>query len=242
MATKLRHQPKTAITAGSFFPLGATVQPEGVNFAIYSRDASDVHLLLFDRPDGPPTDVIQIANRTKFVWHTFVAGVKPGQLYGYKVLGDFDPSAGKRFNGAKLLIDPYAKALSHKASNRDNLLLAYDSTSADRDLSLDTRDNSHLAPKAIVVDDAFDWRGDVSPAIPFERLIIYEVHARGFTAHPSSRVKRPGTYLGFAEKIPYLKSLGVTAVELLPVHECHVEDFLRGKGLTNYWGYNTLGF
>ena len=242
MATARRHPTKRAITAGSFFPLGATVQPEGVNFALYSRDASEVRLLLFDRPDGPPTEVIPVANRTKFVWHTFVAGVKPGQLYGYKVLGDFDPAAGKRFNGAKLLIDPYAKALSHKALSRDNLLLSYDSTSADRDLSLDTRDNSHLVPKAIVVDDAFDWRGDVSPAIPLQRLIIYEVHARGFTAHPSSRVKSPGTYLGFAEKIPYLKSLGVNAVELLPVHECHVEDFLRGKGLANYWGYNTLGF
>lgn len=242
MATVLQHHTEKATEAGSFFPLGATVEPEGVNFALYSRDASEVYLLLFDRTDGAPTDVIQVLNRTKFVWHTLVVGVKPGQLYGYKVLGDFDPAAGKRFNGAKLVIDPYAKALSHKASNRDNLLLAYDPTSADRDLSLDARDNSHLVPKAIVVDDTFDWRGDVSPAIPFERLIIYEVHAKGFTAHPSSRVKSPGTYLGFAEKIPYLKSLGVNAVELLPLHESYVEDFLRGKGLTNYWGYNTLGF
>ena len=242
MAKVPRRQTKRATETGSFFPLGATVQPEGVNFALYSRDASEVQLLLFDRPDGAPTDVIRVANRTKFVWHTLVLGVKPGQLYGYKVLGDFDPANGKRFNPAKLLIDPYAKALSHKASDSDNLLLAYDSTSADRDLSLDTRDNSHLVPKAIVVDDAFNWRGDTSPAIPFERLIIYEVHAKGFTAHPSSRVKSPGTYLGFAEKIPYLKSLGVNAVELLPLHEYYAEDFLRGKGLTNYWGYNTLGF
>ncbi len=235
---------RRTVTTGSFFPLGATVQPggEGVNFALYSHDASAVHLLLFDRPDGPPTDVIPVEHRTKFVWHALVAGVKPGQLYGYKVLGEFDPAAGTRFNGAKLLIDPYAKALSHKAANRDNLLLAYDPLSADRDRSLDTRDNSHLVPKAIVVDDAFPWRGDVPPAIPFERLLIYEVHARGFTAHPSSRVRNPGTYRGFAEKIPYLKRLGVNAVELLPVHECYVEDFLRGKGLTNYWGYNTLGF
>jgi glycogen operon protein len=242
MAAVWRRTPRRSIETGSYFPLGATVQPGGVNFALYSRDANEVQLLLFDRPDGPPTDLIPIANRTKFVWHAFVAGVRPGQLYGYKVLGDFDPATGKRFNGAKLLIDPYAKALSHKASNRDHLLLAYDAGSADRDLSLDHRDNSHLVPKAIVVDDAFDWRGDASPAIPFERLIIYEVHARGFTAHPSSRVNAPGTYLGFAEKIPYLKSLGVNAVELLPVHECQVEDFLRDKGLTNYWGYNTLGF
>lgn len=106
MATARRHPTRRAIKAGSFFPLGATVQPEGVNFALCSRDASEVHLLLFDRPDGPPAEVIPVANRTKFVWHTLVAGVQPGQLYGYKVLGDFDPAVGKRFNGAKLLIDP----------------------------------------------------------------------------------------------------------------------------------------
>ena len=242
MAKVLRHQTKRVTKVGDFSPLGATVLPEGVNFALYSRDATEVHLLLFDRPNGPPTEVIRVANRTKFVWHTLVLGVKPGQLYGYRVLGDFDPALGKRFNPAKLVIDPYAKALSHKAKTRDNLLLSYDAASEGRDLSLDTRDNSRLVPKSIVVDDAFNWRGDVPPAIPLERLIIYEVHAKGFTAHPSSRVKSPGTYLGFAEKIPYLKSLGVNAVELLPVHESYVEDFLRGAGLTNYWGYNTLGF
>jgi len=242
MATVLRHKTTRRIATGDFYPLGATLRPDGVNFALYSRDATAVHLLLFDRPNGPPTDVIRLEDRTKFVWHALVLGVKPGHLYGYKVEGDFDPANGKRFNPAKLLIDPYAKALSHKATNRDNLLLAYDAASEGRDLSLDTRDDSRLVPKAIVVDDAFNWRGDVSPAIPFERLIIYEVHAKGFTAHRSSRAKSPGTYLGFAEKIPYLKSLGVNAVELLPVHESYVEDFLRGKGLTNYWGYNTLGY
>jgi isoamylase len=242
VAKVLQHQTTRVTKAGDFCPLGATVLPEGVNFALYSRDASEVYLLLFDRPHGPPTDVIRVADRTKFVWHTLVLGVKPGQLYGYKVLGDFDPANGKRFNPAKLLVDPYAKALSHKASNRDNLLLSYDAASEGRDLSLDARDNSRLVPKAIVVDDAFNWRGDVPPDVPFERLIIYEVHAKGFTAHPSSRVKNPGSYLGFAEKIPYLKSLGINAVELLPVHESYVEDFLRGAGLTNYWGYNTLGF
>jgi glycogen operon protein len=236
------HRTRRATRIGNFYPLGATVQPEGVNFALYSRDAMGVYLLLFDRPEGPPTDVIRIENRTKFVWHTLVIGVKPGQLYGYRVTGDYDPANGKRFNPAKLLIDPYARALTHKASNADNLLLGYDGTSPDRDLSLDHRDNSHVVPKTIVVDDAFDWRGDTSPAIPFERLVIYEVHLKGFTAHPSSRVKSPGTYLGFAQKVPHLKQLGVNAVELLPVHELYVEDFLRSKGLTNYWGYNTLGF
>ena len=118
MATVRRRPSKRAIKAGSFFPLGATVQPEGVNFALYSRDAGAVRLVLFDRPDGPPTDVIPIEHRTKFVWHALVAGVKPGQLYGYRVWGDFDPAAGKRFNAAKLLIDPYAKALSHVISQQ----------------------------------------------------------------------------------------------------------------------------
>ena len=242
MATALQHRTRRTTKIGNFYPLGATVEPEGVNFALYSRDAAEVYLLLFDRANEPPTDVIRVENRTKFVWHTLVSGVKPGQLYGYKVIGDHDPTHGKRFNPAKLLIDPYAKALTHKASNVDNLLLGYDAASSDRDLSLDPRDNSHVIPKAIVVDDAFDWHGDASPAIPFERLILYEVHLKGFTAHPSSRVKSRGTYLGFAERIPYLKKLGINAVELLPIHESYVEHFLRARGLTNYWGYNTLGF
>ena len=242
MATTRRRTTRRTTRPGVPYPLGATVTPKGVNFALYSRDAGEVRLLLFDRADGQPTDEIRIAERTEFVWHVLVPGLKPGQLYGYRVFGDFDPANGKRFNPAKLLIDPYAKALTHKAVDRDRLLLAYDAASADRDLSLDTRDDSPLVPKAIVVDDTFYWRGDAPPDIPPEHLIVYEVHLKGFTAHPSSRVKDPGTYLGFAEKIPHLTSLGVNAVELLPVHESRTEDALLERGLTNYWGYNTLGF
>ena len=127
--------------------------------------------------------------------------------------------------------------------NPDNLLLAYDASAAsDPDLALDTRDDTAVVPKCIVVEEAFDWQGDTSPDVPLESLVIYEVHAKGFTAHPSSRVEHPGTYLGFVEKIPHLVRLGVNAVELLPVHEFVVDDFLIGRGLTNYWGYNSIGF
>jgi isoamylase len=227
---------------GRSYPLGATVSPEGVNFALSSCTAGAVHLVLFDAPDGPPTDVIRLSERTRFVWHAFVPGLRAGQLYGYRVAGAFDPARGMRFNENKLLIDPYAKAVTGKARNDDNLLLAYDPSSPARDLSLDPRDNARVVPKSIVCDDAFDWRGDAPPGIPLERLFIYEVHLKGFTAHPSSAVAHPGTYLGFIEKIAHLKALGVNAVELLPIQERYDEDFLRGRGLVNYWGYNPIAF
>jgi glycogen operon protein len=230
------------LSAGTWYPLGATLVDGGVNFALYSKHASDVFLLLFDRPEGEPTDIIQLATRTKFVWHACVQGIRASQLYGFKVCGPFKPAEGLRFNENKLLIDPYAKALTGKFRNTDNLLLAYDAQAPEKDLSQDTRDNTRMVPKSIVMDDRFDWQGDCSPGIPFEKLVVYEVHLKGFTAHPSAKVEHPGTYLGFAEKIPYLRNLGINAVELLPVHEHYVEDFLIEKGLTNYWGYNTIGF
>ena len=242
MAYALEHKTHRKISTGKYHPLGATLYEEGVNFAIHSQYASEVFLLLFDRPDGGPTDIIKLENRTKHIWYTFIHGLKAGQLYGYKIKGDFNPSYGMRFNENKLLIDPYAKAFTGKLRNVDNLLLAYDSNSSLKDLSKDNRDNTLVVPKSIVVDDHFDWQGDVPPDIPFQELIIYEVHLKGFTAHRSSGVKNPGTYLGFIEKIPYLRDLGINAVEFLPLHEFYVEDILLNKGLTNYWGYNTIGF
>lgn len=242
MTYQLAHQTKRIISPGKYYPLGATLNESGVNFALYSQNAAEVFLLLFDRPEGEPTDIIKLENRTKYVWHNLVEGLKAGQLYAYKIRGDFNPAYGMRFNENKLLLDPYAKALTGKLQNRDNLLLAYDPASAAKDLSKDQRDNTLLVPKSIVIDDSFDWQGDVPPGIPWEKLLIYEVHLKGFTAHPSSRVKHAGTYLGFIEKIPYLKDLGINAVELLPLQEFYVEDFLTHKGLTNYWGYNTIGF
>jgi len=242
MAPPLSMRTGRKLSPGSIYPLGATLTAEGVNFALFSRFATEVYLLLFDEPAGNPTDIIRVENKDRFIWHVFVHGLSAGQLYGYRVAGDFDPAQGLRFNPAKLLIDPYAKALTGKAVNTDNLLLAYDLSAPDADLSLDTRDNARTVPKSVVIDDAFDWQGDAPPEIPLEQLLIYEVHLKGFTAHSSSGVAHPGTYLGFVEKIPHLKRIGINAVELLPVHEHYVEDFLTERGLANYWGYNTVGF
>jgi glycogen operon protein len=242
MSYILEHRTKKIISPGRFHPLGATVQPEGVNFSIFSQNAEEVFLLLFDQPDGDPTDIIRMDIRTKWVWHCFVPGLKEGQLYGYKVRGRYDPANGFRYNENKLLLDPYARALTGKVRNVDNLLFAFDTTSPSADLKIDTRDSTRVMPKCIVLGDGFDWEGTDHPEIPFDELVIYEAHVKGLTAHPSSKVKNPGTYLGFIEKIPYLKSLGINAVELLPIQEFYVEDFLIAKGVSNYWGYNTIGF
>ena len=242
MSYELKHRTTNTVAKGKEYPLGATLNGSGVNFAVYSKHAAEVFLLLFDKPDGEPTDIIRLPNRDKFIWHAFVSGLRAGQLYGYKARGEYQPEWGLRFNEAKLLLDPYAKALTGKLHNVDNLLLAYDPSAAARDAAPDHRDNTKLVPKAIVIDDEFDWQGITPPDLALEQLVIYEVHLKGFTAHPSSGVQHPGTYLGFIEKIPHLKRLGINAVELLPVHEYYVDDFLLQRGLTNYWGYNSIGF
>ena len=227
---------------GNWYPLGATCEPGGVNFALYSAHATGVVLLLFDDPEAPASDEIRLVTRTRNVWHGHVAGVRPGQLYGYRVEGPYAPEQGLRFNPHKLLIDPYARALVGACRNTDNLLLGYDAGSAAGDLSLDRRDDAALVAKAVVLDDRFDWGGDAPPNLPLEALLIYEVHVKGFTAHRSSGVAQPGTYLGFIDKIPHLVALGINAVEFLPVHAHLDEPFLTERGLSNYWGYNTIGF
>src|SRR5262245_9523390 len=232
MAKVSEKRSRRIVSTGKWYPLGAAVTETGVNFALYSQHASGVSLLLFDNEDADPTDIIELETKTKHTWHAFVEGLKPGQLYGYKVHGPFDPRFGLRFNEHKLLIDPYAKALTRKFKNIDNLLLPYDPTSVELDKSLDTRDNTRIVPKCVVIDDAFDWQGDAPLNIPLEQLYIYEVHVKGFTADDSSGVANPGTYLGFIERIPHLTKLGVNAVEFLPVHENYTEDFLTNKGLT----------
>jgi isoamylase len=241
-APRLEHRTRRKVSSGKFYPCGVTLTSQGANFALFSRSASEVFLLLFDAPDQPPSDVIQLRDQTRNIWHAFVHGIAAGQLYGYKIRGEYKPAMGLRFNENKLLLDPYAAAVTGKCINRDNLLLGYDPSSTLKDLAPDPRDNACAMPKSVVVDHAFDWQGDRRLEIPLEQLIIYEVHAKGFTADPSSSVRFPGTYLGFIEKIPYLKDLGINAVELLPVQEFYVEDFLRERGRTNYWGYNTIGF
>jgi len=231
------------LTPGANSPLGATATAAGVNFALYSQHATDVSLLLYSAGDGAPTDVIPLKGPTNGIWHIHVVGIGAGQLYSYRVGGQYDPSNGLRFNTAKVVLDPYAKAVTAKFRNTDNLLLAYDPQAGSADLALDGRDSGPVVPKGIVVDDdAFDWQRVVSPALTLDQLVIYEVHTKGFTAHESSGVGSPGTYLGFVEKIPYLTALGVNAVELLPVHEFYVDDFLLNRNLTNYWGYNSIGF
>ncbi|MBI5193404.1 MAG: glycogen debranching protein GlgX [Nitrospirae bacterium] len=242
MAYKLEHNTNKKISAGRYYPIGATTAKGGVNFAIYSQHSSEVFLLLFDTPDSEPTDIIKLENRTKYIRHTFVHRLKPGQLYAFKVRGEYNPRYGMRFNENKLLIDPYSKALTGKLTNKDNLLLAYNPDLPSRDLSIDERDNTNIVPKSIVVDDSFDWKGDIRHEIPFEKMIIYEVHLKGFTAHKSSGVKYPGTYMGFIEKIPYLRELGINTIEFLPLQEFYIDDFLVERELTNYWGYNTIGF
>lgn len=238
----LFHKTNKILKNGNAKHLGATVSALGVNFAIYSKHAQEVYLLLFDDAKSKASDVIKLEHKTNNIWHVFVSDLKPGQLYGYKIKGPYDLVAGHRFNEHKLLLDPYAKAFTDKCCDKDDLIFAFDKRSLNKDLSLDKRDNTMLMPKSVVVDDEFDWEGVSSPDLAMNELIIYETHLKGFTAHSSSKVKNPGTYLGFIEKIPYLKELGINAVEFLPVHEFYVNKRLAKLGLNNYWGYDTVSY
>ena len=222
------------ILPGQSYPLGAIVYPGGTNFCVFSKNCEAVELLLFDdADDARPVRVIQldpVQNRTFYYWHAFVPGVEAGQLYGYRVYGPFAPEQGHRFDGWKVLLDPYARAVAIGAR--------YERAAAMR-----PGDNCAHAMKSVVVDsDAYDWEGDMRLSHPYTRTVIYELHVGGFTKHPSSNVAeaRRGTYLGLIEKIPYLKELGVTAVELLPVQQFDEQD--APPGLTNYWGYSPIAF
>jgi isoamylase len=222
------------VSAGRSSPLGATITPRGVNFSIFSRSASGVELLFFDREDDArPARVIAIdgaTNRTHNYWHTFVPGVKPGQLYGYRTQGRFDPASGMRFDPTKVLLDPYGRGVvvpknyGREAARREG-------------------DNAATAMKNVVVDPrAYDWEGDTPLHRPASRTIIYEMHVRGFTRHPSSGVPEAqrGTYAGLVEKIPYLQQLCITAVELLPIFQFDAQ--YAPRGLVNYWGYAPISF
>ncbi len=242
MIKKLQMKTRKKISDGKSKPLGVTLSEDGANFALYSRYAKDVYLLLFSDTANDPTDIIPLKKSTKHVWHVFVRGLRAGQLYGYKVDGPYDPAEGMRFNPHKLLADPYAKAFHGDFIEKEDLYLSYDPNDETQDMSFSTKDNTAVAPRSVIIDDAFDWQNDTKPNIPVEKLIIYETHIKGFTAHPSSKVKDPGTYLGFIDKIPYLKSLGINAVEFLPVHEFSQRSSLVNAGLRDYWGYNTVGF
>ena len=233
------------IWLGYPYPLGATWLGNGVNFAIFSETATSVDLCLFDSVDAPQENMrIPVTEHTDQVWHVFLPDVKPGQLYGYRVNGPYDPKRGMRFNSSKLLLDPYAKAIAGEINWADEMF-AYVVGDKLEDLTRDFRDDAWGMPKAVVIDNAFDWGNDKRPGIPLHQSVIYEAHVKGFTKLWSNMPEElRGTYggVGSAAAIEYLKELGVTAVELLPVH-AHVDDkVLIDRGLRNYWGYNTIGF
>ena len=231
---------------GKPFRLGSAWDGEGTNFSLFSEHAERVELCLFDEDDNETR--IELGERTAFNWHGYVPGVAPGQRYGYRVYGPYDPHAGHRFNPAKLLIDPYAKSIEGKVRwNRANVLPYVPQPDAgdDADLERDDEDSAIAIPKCVVIDDRFDWEGDRRPDIAFDRTVIYETHVKGFTMrHPGVREDLRGTYAGLAAPaaIEHLQQLGVTAVELLPIHHIADESFLAERGLTNYWGYSTIGY
>ena len=225
---------RRGIGRGASFPLGATVLPGGVNFSVYSKDATLVELLLFDREDaGKPARIIALdarQHRTYHYWHVFVRDIGPGQVYGFRAHGPFEPQRGLRFDADKILLDPYSLAVAvPPAYSREAASLP--------------GDNTGQAMKSVVADPGrYDWEGDAPLERPIAKTVIYEMHVRGFTRHPSSGVppEKAGTYAGLIEKIPYLQDLGITAVELLPVFEFDAQHAPLGR--VNYWGYSPVSF
>ncbi|HEV7804365.1 MAG TPA: glycogen debranching protein GlgX, partial [Solirubrobacteraceae bacterium] len=229
---------------GRPFPLGPTWTKRGTNFSLFSENAHRVELCLFDEDDDE--ECVEVTERTAFNWHCFLPGVGPGQRYGYRVHGPYDPECGHRFNPSKLLIDPYAKAIDGEVRWERASTLPYVPDDSDTaDLEPDDEDDADAMPKGLVVDPHFDWEGDRLLGTPWNQTVIYETHVKGFTMlHPDVREDLRGTYGGLASPaaMKYLKELGVTAVELLPVHHNADEHFLIDKGLSNYWGYSSIGF
>ena len=239
------------VRAGSPLPLGTQESGGGVNFAIFSRNASRVRLELFNHAeDATPIRFIDFdsaRNRTGDVWHVWVKGIAAGQLYAYRADGPYQPSEGHRFNFRKLLLDPCAAAISKPPQWDFPSARGYDPSSPQRDLTISNLDNSKLMPKCVHVSEPFDWVGDQPLRHPWSKSVIYELHLRGFTIHPKSGVNHPGTYRGMIEKIPYLQSLGVTVVELMPIQEFNENSVTRRNPLTkqllkNYWGYDSVAF
>ncbi|MGA2215146.1 MAG: glycogen debranching protein GlgX, partial [Bryobacteraceae bacterium] len=234
----------TKILPGRAHPLGATWDGAGTNFAIYSEHAEWVELCLFDRQNGPETSRIRLPERTTYVWHGYIPGSQPGQLYGYRVHGPFQPHDGLRFNSNKLLIDPYAKAQAGQV-DWSSAIFPYQPGNPDADLSFDENDDAAGMQKGVVVNPYFDWEEDRALCLPLSDAVIYELHVKGFTKrHPEVPEALRGTYSGLVSKpsIQYLKRLGVNAVELMPVHAFLTDKHLAEKGLSNYWGYNTTNF
>jgi isoamylase len=228
---------------GRPFPLGAVWDGDGTNFAVFSEHAEGVELCLFDGDDHETR--IAMLERTAFHWHCYLPGVGPGQRYAYRVHGPYEPAAGNRFNPRKLLIDPYAKAIDGEVGYAIANVLPYVPDGDDADLVMDDEDDQDAIPKSVVVSEHFDWEGDRLPRTPWNETIIYETHVKGFTrCHPNVREDLRGTYAALAseEAIAHFVELGVTAIELLPVHHIADEAALVDKGLSNYWGYSSIGY
>jgi glycogen operon protein len=233
------------IWPGQPYPLGASWDGRGVNFAIFSEHATAVELCLFDSVDArAEASRVQLIEQTDMVWHSYVPGLQPGQLYGYRVHGPYEPDRGHRFNPAKVVIDPYARAVARPVRWHD-AMFGYRVGDPREDMAPDGRDNAAFAPLGCVVDDTFSWEDDRPLRTPWHDTVIYEAHVKGFTArHPDVPREQRGRYAGLIAPavIEHLQRLGVTAVELMPVHHHSYDRHLIERGLTNYWGYNTLCF
>ncbi|HET6520538.1 MAG TPA: alpha-amylase family glycosyl hydrolase, partial [Geminicoccaceae bacterium] len=229
---------------GKPFPLGATWDGSGTNFALFSAHATEIELCLFDDSGRKETHRVTLPEMTHEVWHGYFPDVRPGQLYGYRVHGPYEPDAGHRFNPNKLLLDPYGKSLRGDLRWHD-ALFAYKVGHRDEDRSFDERDSAPYMMKCEVIDPAFTWGGERPAQRPWHETIIYETHVKGLTVrHPEVPEAARGTFGGLsaAPVVRYLRDLGVTAIELLPVHAFLHDRHLIERGLRNYWGYNSIGF
>ena len=236
---------RVRVREGLPYPFGATWDGKGTNFALFSANATRVEVCLFDAADGRETARVELPEYTDEIFHGYLPDIGPGQYYGYRVHGPYEPEAGHRFNANKLLLDPYARAHAGELI-WDHACFGYTIGADGDDLTFDTRDSAPFMPKCVVVDPNFDWQGETNRrAISWDHTICYETHVKGYTMlHPAVPERLRGTYagLGTPEIIKYIKSLGVTSVELLPIHTFVNDSQLLEKGLTNYWGYNTIGF
>jgi len=227
---------------GNPYPLGATWDGKGVNFSLYANNATAIELCFYD--DDNHEVRVKIKERNHHIWHVYIPDIKPGQLYAYRAYGPYDPGNGHRYNPNKILIDPYAKSIAGPVKWHESVF-GFDLNSTSKDLSFSETDSSPYVPKSVVIDPNFDWEGDELLDIPYHQTIIYETHVEGFTMlHPEIPEEIRGTYAALAHPatIRYLKGLGVTAIELMPVHHFIADEHLLKRGLSNYWGYNTIGF
>ncbi len=232
------------ILPGKPYPQGATWDGLGVNFSLYSEGATGVDLCLFDESGTEEIQTVRIRECTGHIWHCFLPGIRLGQLYGYRVQGPYEPEQGLRFNPAKLSIDPYVKALTGEV-DWNAPVFGYELGNPDADLKRDENDSAPAVPKGVVTTPHFDWENDRPPLTPLHDSILYEVHVKGITAtHPQIPDQIRGTYAGLTHPliVEHLKSLGITAVELMPIHAFLDDKFLLDKGLKNYWGYNSINF